>query len=191
MQHGVFGPADIQVDRHPVLFQCRVDKGVAVFVVTETQEVPAAAGPLRHAVGFSFQFCSVGVCLIQPVVRGLGQHGLRSAGGFEVLHMRMRHGQRFGRFRSHQTGRVAVRVQFVPDGKWFAPVALTTEQPVTQFVVDGRFAQAHVIHRICNLRLEFISWRSRVVAGIDGGPFGGKRCHLRTVNFRGESGFIF
>ena len=54
MAGGVFGAADIKIDRLPVLFFFGVDESGIVVWVGIAQIVPTAAGPLGHGVGFTF-----------------------------------------------------------------------------------------------------------------------------------------
>ena len=50
MQHGMFRPADIQVNRHPGILHFLIYKGLAVLRIEEAEIIPAGAGPLRHGV---------------------------------------------------------------------------------------------------------------------------------------------
>jgi len=53
------------VDRHPRLFDLRIDQGLVGAGVEKPQIVPARAGPLRHRVGFSLVALAVVVQFVQ------------------------------------------------------------------------------------------------------------------------------
>ena len=136
VQHGVLGPADVEVDGEPLLFELRVDEGRRIFVVHEPQVVPARAGPLRHRVGLAFQPRAVGSGLEQPRLRSLRQHRFGRAGRLEVRHLRQRDRQvRIG-IDSQQPRRLAVGIQLMPNRKRLPPIPLPAEEPVSQAIVD-------------------------------------------------------
>ncbi len=128
----MFRAADIQIDIHPVLFFCLVDKVFRVFRIDETQVIPATACPLRHRIGFASER-SVLVNAVQPV-GNVGERRLPCRGRLISLDIGQCERQvRFG----------AKRAVFIMlDRNRLAPVTLSTEDPVTKLVVDRFFAFA-------------------------------------------------
>ena len=59
VQDGVFSTTDIEVNRHPVLFQLGAERGGVVFRVHISEVIPARASPLGHGVGFPLKFLGI------------------------------------------------------------------------------------------------------------------------------------
>src|SRR4051794_6941636 len=102
--------------------------------IEESEIIPATTRPLRHGVGLARG--TVGK--INPI-GGTSQWGLAISGGLVVLQRRWQ--ERQGRFGQGFVVALALRVHAPEDGKWFAPVTLTTEEPIAKFVVDGFIAE--------------------------------------------------
>ena len=91
VQDGVLGAADVEINPrlggialsrrpHPVALGLRSAKGAGVVGVQIAQVIPAAAGPLRHGVGFA----RGAVRQVHPVL-GAGQRRLAVRSGLVVL----------------------------------------------------------------------------------------------------------
>ena len=136
MQHRMLCPADIQIDAagfaaaHPVFFSRFANKAFAVLRIAVTQVVPARARPLRH--GVEFTRCRFSVA--HPV-GGFGKWRFGGAGRAEIFQCRRQQWQLT--FRN-----AAMHAIFPHQREWLAPIALTAEEPVTQFEVHGAFAEA-------------------------------------------------
>ena len=126
VQHGVFGPADIKIDRHPRPLLFRIDQRRVVVGVDVAEVVPAGPGPLGHRVGFAAVSPAVDRD-VQPIVVGFGQRPLGAARGFEVFQVRQRHRQIVDGDRTTDAGRFIVVIDFVGDGERFAPKPLAAE----------------------------------------------------------------
>lgn len=174
VKDGVFGAANVEVDREPVFFEFGVDEVVGVFVVGEANVVPARPGPLGHGVGFADEFDAVGVGFIKPFLRGPGEGRIGRPFGFEVVHVRRDDGELVERNGADEAGGVAVVVEFVPERERLAPVALTREEPVAETVVDGFLAEAGLREPGGDFRFDVGSGEAGEFAGVDGEPFGGE-----------------
>ena len=135
MQHRVLRPSDIKIDRETRLLDGRIEELFVVPRIGEPQVVPARSGPLRHRVCLAFE-PHAGRCRFpEPVGGCLGKHRLGSPRRFEVGHLGQQHRQRSLIIRLHQSGSLAIRVEFMPDRKRLTPIPLPREQPVTQAII--------------------------------------------------------
>lgn len=72
VKNGVFGTADIDVDRQPLFEQVFIRQFLIVVGVDVAQVVPAGASPLRHGVGFPAALDPIFAHHFQPVCQ-IGQ----------------------------------------------------------------------------------------------------------------------
>mmetsp|Transcript_10010 Transcript_10010/g.33365 ORF Transcript_10010/g.33365 Transcript_10010/m.33365 type:complete len:313 (-) Transcript_10010:1839-2777(-) len=128
MKHGMLGPSEVQVNRHPVLLQGRVDGSTRVLRIEEAEVVPAGAGPLRHRIGLPPHLPPVRQLVVHPAVDG-GQRSLRGTAG--LVGLDVRESDRELRLGEGMGGAVLGK----DDGKGLPPVPLTREEPVSQLVV--------------------------------------------------------
>ena len=156
VQHGVLNSTHIQVHAagvavmlwsHPILLNVFINERFGVGWVEVAQFVPARTCPLRHHVYFA-------AILLWPIAKVQGDidpilnAGKRRnrVGGFVVRVKRLRlevgqFWQQNGQCRCWNRDWLIVFV--VHNGEWFAPVALTGEQPVAQLV--GNCAVAVIV----------------------------------------------
>ena len=154
MQHRMFDATDVEIDApgvtctaraHPVPLDVLVDHGGIVGGVEIAHLVPARAGPLRHHV----HLAPVLARAVSQVERDTGpflhtgERRDRVADGvvgvecrrLEVRELRQEHGERgLGNC-------MCAALVVVDDREGLAPVALAREQPVTETVGGGRFAE--------------------------------------------------
>ena len=131
VEDGVLGPADVQVDRQPVLLLLRVPGAFGVLGVDIPQVVPARPGPLGHRVDLA----TVRLGVVDPLLR-LGERRLGGAGRLEVVEV----GEEDGQLVLADGGDAVLIVQ--EHRERLAPVALAGEQPVAELVVHGLLADA-------------------------------------------------
>ena len=199
VQHGVLGPAHVEIDGHPVALLLRIDEALVVVRVDVAQVVPAGARPLGHRVRFAVEVFDLDVGrrlhagLEQPdgplgrhpapdahPVDGPRQRRLRLGVGIggrlrpEILQVgqldrQLRLVQRIG-----AAGAPARFVHLVHDGKRLAPVALAAEEPVAQPVLNGALAQSLALEPFDNHALGLLVVqaveRDLVVGRVDVGP---------------------
>ncbi len=127
VQHGVLGTADIQIHRQPLSGEFRINKRVVILGIDKPHVVPARPGPLGHTIGLALETRAIRQRLVEPLGGGFREQRLGRSRRFEVSHRGQCHGQVRGRVSPHQTGRLAVLVEFMPDREWLAPVALAAE----------------------------------------------------------------
>jgi len=87
VEHGVFGTAHVEVDRHPVLFKFLCNKCVAVAGVDVAEVIPAGASPLRHGVRLADTLAAVLVGDLEPF-GGVCERGLSAVTRLVVLEFR-------------------------------------------------------------------------------------------------------
>ena len=155
VQHRVLHSANVEINAtrvvrtevgswpHPVALNLRVDKAVIVRWVEVTKFVPTRACPLWHDVGIS-TVCLESIAEVElqfnPVTETI-ERAFRVA--VFIISVERSRTERVG-LRQHDGEHVVrkgvcVAVFVVDDGEGFSPVALTTEEPVAKFVVDGCF----------------------------------------------------
>ena len=140
VQHGMLRPADVEIDRQPVLRLCRIAERLVVVRIDVAQVVPARAGPLRHGVGLAAVALAVARDL--DPVRRLAQRrlGLAASACSPPVRAGAAAARRASAARRRPVGLPSL-VQFVQDRERLAPVALPAEEPVAQLVVDLALAQ--------------------------------------------------
>ena len=137
----------IMLRAHPIFFNVFVNKCFSIRWVEVAQFVPARASPLRHHVYFATVLLwSVAKVErdIDPILNACKRWN--GVGGLVVRVERLwlevgKFGQQHGQSRSRNRDWLIVFV--VHNGERFAPVALTREQPVAQFV--GNCAVAMIV----------------------------------------------
>src|SRR5437588_10305424 len=134
MQDGVLRATDIEVNSsrlrssHPVAFRLFADETPIVFRIAKPQVIPTGTGPLWHRVRLANRFTRI----TNPFFR-LGQWRIPGPTWFVILQCRRNHGQLA----------FVKRPMFPPlpnNRKGLAPITLTREKPVPQFVIDRSFA---------------------------------------------------
>ena len=132
VQHGVLGPADVLVDRHPVLHRLLGERGVHAPRVAEAQEVPRRVDEGVHRVGLAGGgAAAVGARGVQePLVEAQR----RLSGGAELDVVGREHGQFVERDGSGPAGLA------VHDRDRTSPEPLAAHQPVPEPEVDGALA---------------------------------------------------
>ena len=136
VKHGMLGATDVEIDAtrlaigpHPVLLGLLADEALVIAGIAEAEVVPAGACPLGHGI----ELARCGLRVADPI-GGLGKRRLGGSGRLEVLHG----GRLNGKIRIRERTVLAV---LPDDGEGFAPVALTREEPVAEFVGDGSLAE--------------------------------------------------
>src|SRR5579875_734760 len=76
------------------------------------------------------------------------------------------------------------------DGEWFAPVALPTEQPIAQFVVDASAAQTALLKPCYDAAFELGCGQPVEGTGVNRRPLAYKRIMDLTVLCIGQGGFV-
>ena len=154
VQHRVLDAANIKVNSagvasrlwtHPIFLDLGVNEPLAICWIQVAQLIPARPGPLWHHVDFSsVSFWTVAEIKshAQPVGYArkwwhrVGRLIIRVKGlWLEVHQLGQLDGQQFV---GHRMGHVMFVVN---NRKRFAPISLTREQPVAQFVSDRRSAE--------------------------------------------------
>ncbi len=92
VEHGVFGTAHIEVNRHPVLFEFLCHKCIAIASVDIAEVVPAGTCPLRHGVRFADTLAAVLIDDLEPF-GGVCKRGLSAVTRLVVLEFRQQHRQ--------------------------------------------------------------------------------------------------
>jgi len=115
---------------HPVTFRFLANKALVVLRIAESQVIPTRAGPLRHDIGFTRRFFRV----TNPIFR-FRQRRFACPGWLVIIEWR-RHNWQF----------VFVQGPMFPtfpnNRERFAPISLTREQPISEFVSDRAFSMA-------------------------------------------------
>ena len=145
MKHGVFGSADVEIDRHPVLFLLRIHEDLGILRVDVSEVVPARSSPLGHGVCLSLgRAAALWALAVHPAV-DVGQRALACAGGLVALD--------FGKFKrkflfGNQDGSA---VRAVDEGDGLSPVSLAAEDPVAQLEVDHLVADLALLEEFNHL----------------------------------------
>ena len=145
----MFDTTNIQVNRSPFFQSIHASQFVVVVVIYITQEVPAGTCPLRHCVSFTFcRSTTFRTCCVYPFI-DVSQRRFTCICRFVRFYFRQQYGQLiFG-------NSYCTTVFTVNDGNRFAPVSLSGEYPVTQFVVNCLFTPAFFFHNERNFRFCF------------------------------------
>ena len=132
----VLRPADVQVDRQPVLQQFVVGEGFMIMRIDVAHVVPAAAGRAGHRAGLAGPLHAVFVVVL-PLL-GVFQRGLPVL-SFIIL--------QFGEDQGQLVVRQGIQAAVfrVDDRDGFAPVALPREDPFAEVVVDRALCDAHLL----------------------------------------------
>ena len=130
MQHGMFAAADIEIHRHPVPFQCRIDELPLILRVDKSQVIPAGAGPLRHRVGFTERCRPTDRIGGRQPVGEIRERAFTVPRRFKVVGLR----QQYRQLLFWEGNSLAVDPH---NRKWLAPVPLAGKQPVPQLIVHG------------------------------------------------------
>ena len=163
MKHRMFHTADVHVYRE--IFVCLFfgDKLFIVFVVHVAQEIPRGTCPLGHRVRLAL-CCSTAdrTGAVYPLIDGRQR---RFAGSCRLVALYFRETQRKLVFRYRNIS--AVRA--VDDRDRLAPVTLTGEYPVAQFVIDFFAAEAFFLDHVRSLFFQNGGFHSVPLAGVDHG----------------------
>ena len=163
MQHGVLGSANVQVHPrgdtfagcpHPVPLGRLTDESFAVGGVEVAQVIPATAGPLRHGVRLTLET----VTGLAPFL-GAGQRRLAGAGWLEIGQVRRRERQVI-----LDQAKVAAVVPH--DRERLAPVALPTEEPVAQLVINPPLAKCLFLEPSGDFALGIRRWQAVKETGV-------------------------
>ena len=77
--------ADVEVDRHPVLFLLRIDERLFILRIDVTEVVPAGTCPLGHCVGFPLcGTAALGTLTVNPAFN-VHERGFACAGRFILV----------------------------------------------------------------------------------------------------------
>ncbi len=132
MQHGMLHAAVIQINRKPLLQFLHVREGLAVLRVCVAQEIPGRSGPVRHCIRFALGWTFAGRAgRIHPLfnVRERGLAGIGRLVLFDVGQL-----NRKLVFRNRDNAASLA----MHDRNRLAPVMLAREDPVAEFILDGR-----------------------------------------------------
>ena len=161
MQNRMFDTTYIQVNRRPFFQHFLASQFFVIVVIYITQEVPGRTCPLRHCVCFSLRrTAAFRASCVYPFV-DVSQRRFTCICRFVGFYLRQQYGQLI--FRNSYSAAVFA----VNDGNRFAPISLSGEYPVTQFIVNGLFAQTFFFHNMRNLFFCFESFHTIPVAGVD------------------------
>ncbi len=161
MQHGMFYTADVHIYRQ--IFVCFF-LGNQLFVIVGihiTQEIPGRTCPLRHGIGLSLCRAAAGRALaVYPVGDGC-QRRFSSTRRLVGFHFRQLQRKLFFRNRNISALRA------VYNGNRLAPVTLTGEYPVTQFVIDRLASNPHLLDDVRSFFFQDFGLHTVPVTGID------------------------
>ena len=161
VQGSVLHAAVVPVHRHPVFQRLGRSQRLVVVRIAVAQEIPAAAGPLGHGVGFALGVAAaLGALAVDPVGH-LGQGGFAGLGRLVVFHL----GQQQGQILFIQGHHAAVRAVHNRDG--LAPIALTGKHPVAQLIVDLALAKAMLLRVVDGCLLGLSHGHAVKEAGVD------------------------
>src|ERR1051326_7775693 len=158
----MFSASDIQINparlnaATPVLFGLLTDETLFVMRVAKSQVIPARACPLRHRVRLAQRFVGV----TNPLFR-FRERRFAGASRFVIIKW-WRNNRQF-----IFTERAVLPI-LPNNGERFAPIALSREQPIAQFVIDRPFAEAAFLQPCCDRLLLF-----RPLFTVDEGGFNG------------------
>ena len=136
MQHRVFRPADVQINRHPVsLFLCG-ENLLIILRIEIAKIIPARASPLRHGVRFTTSLESgLFVDDVHPI-RSERKRRFRCPAWLEFL--KIRQAQRKLAF----VERLECSIFKMKNRNRFTPVTLTREEPIAQLVLHLSLSQS-------------------------------------------------
>ena len=156
----MFDTADIQIYGCPFLQCIHACQLLIVMNVCVTQEIPAGACPLRHCVCFTLcRSAADRACCVYPFI-DMRQRRFACFCGLIGFYIGQQYGQLILRNRN------GAAVFAVDKRNGFAPVSLSGEYPVTQFVVGCLSAPTFFLHQVRNLLLCIECLHAVPVAGV-------------------------
>ena len=176
VKDGVFDAADILVDVHPVVPLLRIPGLLLIAGVGVTQEVPRRADKGIHRVRFPFRRAAAfrAGTIDKVAARRQRRYGTgREFDVFRQLDRQLVFGDEL-----FAAGRA------VNDWNGSAPIALTGNEPVAEFIVDGLLAKTFIGQPLRNSLAAFFVGQAVEFAGIDQsarfvvGPFHGRKVEI-------------
>ena len=137
---------------HPIIIRILADERLRILRIGVTQIIPARAGPLRHRVRFAHRAAEYSTTLSR------GPTAARRRGRLVIFQRRRQHRQRT--FRQRFVIKISGGVLFPNDRERLAPVTLTAEQPVAQFVIDGFLAETFFFEPGGDFLFGFGGWKT-------------------------------
>ena len=153
--------ADIEIDGQPLLQKLGIGERIVVQRIDVAQIVPARTGPLRHSVSLADALLARdGIDDVEPL-RRLCERRFARAGRLVVL----KDGERERKilFVHERLGAILP----VDHRERFAPIALTGEKPVAEFVLHLGLAAALLLEPCNHLRLGILDAETRDETRID------------------------
>ncbi|OPZ32611.1 MAG: hypothetical protein BWY98_01311 [Tenericutes bacterium ADurb.BinA155] len=134
MKDRVLLSADIEIDREPVLEEFRIGQLLVVIRIDVTEIIPGRPGPLRHRVGFAGAFHAIHHD-VQPRFGRVFERRFAAFARRVLIHFRK--DQRQFLFRDPHR----LPILQMDDRDRLAPITLTREDPVAEFVINHAFSR--------------------------------------------------
>ena len=142
MHDGMFDPADILVNRHPVIHPLTVERSIQKIRAAVTKEIPGRLNKGVHGIGLAPRRLTTQRAGYVDKGVNLGQRAPPLAGKFHI------HGK--------ANRQILIRYRYysacltVNDGDWVTPIALTRDAPVAQSEIDGLLTDPFLFQKIGN-----------------------------------------